>query len=225
MTNTDTEYFVESVDPTASKPIYVLLVEGDAPISFAIKMYTNCRFSHAMVSFDLDMQELYGFGIRFKNDIETGNRHGFHRENFTKSYANKNITVYAAYVSNDTYEKMKEYVEEFKHDKNSGKYDWSIILNCLLKIDKKITKSEYTQVCSTFVDAIFKQINVDLTGKEIPSPKDLSVAISERKPEFKLLYDGIGAEYDPRKLKSKLKSFVKAKYSRNVDENTSTINS
>ena len=170
-----------------------------------------------MLAFDLELNDLYGFDTTFKRDPETGNRHGFHRETFTKTYSNKDITVYATYVSNDSYTKMKNFVESFKTTKKSNRYDWSIIMNCLLNIDKKFTKSEYTQVCSTFVDAIFKQINVNLTGKTIPSPKDLSVAISERKPEFKLLYDGIGSGYNPKALKAKLRSFVKTKYSKQLD--------
>lgn len=210
-------YINEAVDTSLSKPVFVVLEGSNDPISLAIKMYTKSRFSHVMLAFDLELNDLYGFDTSFRRDPETGNRHGFHRETFRSTYSNKDITVYAAYVSNDSYSKMKEYVESFKNTKKSGKYDWSIILNCLLNIDKKYTKSEYTQVCSTFVDAIFKQINVNLTGKQIPSPKDLGIAISDRKPEFKLLYDGIGSDYNPKSLKSKLRSFTKTKYSKQLD--------
>ena len=214
----DTEIYTEAVDTSISKPIFVIFSDLNTFATNLVKFYMKTNATHVAISFDVDMHDVYGVGLKFEQDEESGNRHGFHREMFATKYENASIVVYTAYVSIDTFNKLKDYVDSFKHDKKSGKYDWSIILNSLLKIDKKFTKSEYTQICSTFVDAVFKQINVDLTGKEIPSPKDLNIAISERKPEFKLLYDGIGSDYDPKRLRSKLYSFTKTKYSKRLDE-------
>ena len=211
--------FQETVDVTENKPIYCVFVQGDEFVSHMIQKFTKCKYSHAIIAFDENLEDAYGYDTWFHKDVETGNRTGFHKEDLkSKTYENLNMTVFSAYVSNDNYKKLKDYVESFKNTKTSKVYDYGIILNSLLGIDKKPTKSEFKQVCSSFVDAILKQIGVDVSGKNIPSPKDLVDGIVSKPTEFVDVYDGNCWDYAASKIKKVLSSFATKKKSHAIGD-------
>ena len=211
----DDKYFKESVDVKKSKPIFIILESGSDIPSSLIKWWTKSPYSHAMLSLDAEMTDVYGFDTEFEKDFESGNKHGFHREDMSV-YDDQYIEIYAADVSLENYNKIKDYVYSFKEKGTSGKYDWSIILNSMLNIDKKNTADDKVQVCSTFVDAVLKQIDYDLTGKVIPSPKDLGTHLRENEHEFKAVYKGLGQDFNVGEVKRKLAAFSKSKDSNEI---------
>jgi hypothetical protein len=209
--NESYEAYTESVNTKRAKPIFTIVVEKNTGefISETISKVTKSDFTHTAIALDPELKDTYAFDMFFNKDEESGNKNGFHKVDITgDKYSHRKMSVYATYVSNEDYDKIKDMIEEFKKSPDSKKYDVSILALNLLKIDKKLSKSEYVQVCSTFVDSLFKAIGVDLTGKNIPTPIDIKDSIDEHHSQFCLVYDGGCSDYNSKQTKSILKKFV-----------------
>ena len=214
----EVDAFVESVDVTKNKPIYCIFVEGNMPWSHAIQKFTNSPYSHVMFAFDDKLTDAYAYDMVFKKDQTTGNTSGFHKTSIKDNrYDGLNMTVFSAYVSNDNHVKLEQYVESFNNTPKSS-YDFGIILNSLFHKDKKPSKSEYKQVCSTFVDSILKQINVNISDKSIPSPQDLASGMRNQPSGFVEVYSGTCRDYNASKITKVLTKFAAKKRSHAIGE-------
>ena len=79
-------------------PIFLILTEGRTPIiSNAIKKVTNSPFSHASISFDPSLKDIYSFNFGKKNN-------GFVKENIfiLGRNTNNNIGVFVFFVNSST---------------------------------------------------------------------------------------------------------------------------
>lgn len=177
------------------KPIFLVFTEGNSVVSKGIKFFTHSDVTHASISFDAAMTQVFSYNIK-------GNYVGMVKETMA-SFKDNRIHVFAFFAKNDTVDKMREYVTDFETHKTH--YDVQILVNKMLNIDIKPTQDKYRQVCSSFVDSILKAVNIDISGgKRIPAPSDLFNEAKTKINKIFEVYDGKATQYNHKLVKRKL---------------------
>ena len=199
----------ESVDDTKNAPIYFCFAQGKTPvISKAIQKATKSEFSHLSIAFDASLSNMYSFakgGVR-KEDIKG------------EYYKNIDVTIYGAYIAKDKVDKMKAICEDYIKNADKTKFDVGILLKKLIKKDGSLPKNEYRQVCTTFINKMLKDVDVELTDKNIPSPKEMKESVDSRDTQFIQLYDGKAYDYNSNDAKKSLITFKTSANSKAINE-------
>lgn len=205
----------ESVDTSSNSPVFIILSEGKTPVvSDIIKKKTKSAFSHAAISFDASLREMYSFADKRIYDMNTFKKQnkGFRVESiYSPDYMGKdiNIGVYAIYVDNSKIQQMKEYLQSYKHAKTE--FSWGTVMNKLFDIDKKSDRSKYHQICSSFVNTILKQADINMTDKNVPAPVDFANAFKSGDPNEVIdIFYGNSNDYDVKDANEKLMGFTKS---------------
>lgn len=186
----------EAVSKKTHKPVFIILTKGKTPIiSSGIQKVTKSEYSHASISFDSDLKELYSYNFRKENL-------GFVMEKL-ETIKDVPITVWCFFVESEVVENMKKKVYDFKtHDTH---YDFRMLPRFIRKKDIKPDDNEYNQVCSTFVDTILKAGNINLVRDiNMPSPADIYDGIKTRANTIFKVYDGPAGQYNGKKVKKKV---------------------
>lgn len=205
----DDEYFKESVDETKTKPIYVIFTDTKLIGSRSIKTFTHSDVNHASFALDPSFKKVFTFNR--KDGI------GFAVEDFsTDLFQKMDCRVYVAFVSNDDYNKMKSYIEYIQKNQMFTKYDWSVVRDMFFKKDAHA--NDFEGVCSTFVNNIFKAIDVNLTDKNSPNQEQLRQSIDVKKDMFKEIYSGKVSEMTEGMIVSNTKKFGKSKETHSINE-------
>lgn len=205
----DNEYFKESVDQTKHKPIYVIFTDTKLAGSRTIKAVTHSEVNHASFALDPSFETVYTFNR--KGGI------GFAVENFsTDLFQRMDCKVYTAYVGNDDFNKMKKYIEYVDKNQMFTKYDWGVVMEMFLKKDANAT--DFRGVCSTFVNNIFKAIDVNITNKKSPSQEDLRASIDLNKTQFHEVYSGPVSDMTESMIITETKKFAIDKKSHSLNE-------
>lgn len=186
----------ESINKDEHHPVFLIFNKGKTPIvSSTISAVTKSEYTHASISFSPDLNETYSYVMNPKV-------FGLVRETL-KSFGNTVISVYAFFVDDETMLNFKQRIHDFSS--NRTQYDFTICLNKILGVDAKYTKSQYSQVCSTFVDNILKSGNVNIVGDTvIPAPSDLYNGAKKYPNKIIRVFEGIATKYNVDKIKSKL---------------------
>lgn len=186
----------EAVSKKTHKPVFIVLTKGKTPIiSSGIQKVTKSEYSHASISFDPNLKELYSYNFRKENL-------GFVMEKL-ETIKDVPITVWCFFAESEVVENMKKKVYDFKtHDTH---YDFRMLPRFIRKKDVKPDDNEYNQVCSTFVDAILKAGNINLVRDiNMPSPADIYDGIKTRANTIFKVYDGPAGQYNGNKIKKKV---------------------
>lgn len=186
----------EAVSKKTHKPVFIMLTKGKTPIiSSSIQKVTKSEYSHASISFDPNLKELYSYNFRKENL-------GFVMEKL-ETIKNVPITVWCFFAESEVVENMKKKVYDFKtHD---TRYDFRMLPRFIRKKDVKPDDNEYNQVCSTFVDAVLKAGNINLVRDiNMPSPADIYDGIKTRANTIFKVYDGPAGQYNGNKIKKKV---------------------
>lgn len=186
----------EAVSKKTHKPVFIILTKGKTPIiSSGIQKVTKSEYSHASISFDSDLKELYSYNFRKENL-------GFVMEKL-ETIKNVPITVWCFFAESEVVENMKKKVYDFKtHDTH---YDFRMLPRFIRKKDIKPDDNEYNQVCSTFVDTVLKAGNINLVRDiNMPSPADIYDGIKTRANTIFKVYDGLAGQYNGKKIKKKV---------------------
>lgn len=196
----DDELLSESVNKSTHKPVLLIFTQGHTPIvSQGIKLFTGSEYSHASISFDPELKEVYSFNIREKA--------GFIKENLD-SFKDNIISVMAFFAPTKIVKQLKDKVKDFENNKTT--FDLRIFFNKILKIDHKVSKNEYHQVCSTFVDTVLKSGNINLVGDiEIPDPGQLYDHAKAIPNKIIEVFNDVATKYDGKKTKKKINSLLK----------------
>lgn len=191
----------EAVSKETHKPVFIILTKGKTPIiSSAIQKATKSEYSHASISFDPELKELYSYNFRKENL-------GFVMEKL-ETIKDVPITVWCFFADSEVVDKMKEKIYDFKTHKTH--YDFRILPRILVKKDIKPDDNEYNQVCSTFVDYILKIGNINLVKDiNMPSPADIYDGIKTRSNVIFNVYDGPANQYNGKKIRNKVKYLIK----------------
>ena len=196
----DDELLSEAANKSTHKPVLLIFTQGHTPIvSQGIKLVTGSPYSHASISFDPELKEVYSFNIREKA--------GFIKENLD-SFKDNIISVMAFFAPTKIVKQLKDKVKDFENNKTT--FDLRIFFNKLLKIDHKVSKNEYHQVCSTFVDTVLKSGNINLVGDiEIPDPGQLYDHAKAIPNKIIEVFNDVATKYDGKKTKKKINSLLK----------------
>lgn len=205
----DDEILSESVSKSTHKPVFLIFTQGSTPIvSQGIKLFTGSEYSHASISFDPELNEVYSFNIREKS--------GFIRENLS-SFGGNVISVMTFFAPNKIVQQLKDKVKDFEDNKTT--FDLRIFLNKILHIDHKVSKNEYHQVCSTFVDTVLKSGNINLTGDiNIPDPGQLYDHAKSMPNKIIEVFNDKAPKYDGKKTKRKLTTLLKSSDIEGIEE-------
>ena len=196
----DDELLSEAANKSTHKPVLLIFTQGHTPIvSQGIKLVTGSPYSHASISFDPELKEVYSFNIREKA--------GFIKENLD-SFKDNIISVMAFFAPTKIVKQLKDKVKDFENNKTT--FDLRIFFNKILKIDHKVSKNEYHQVCSTFVDTVLKSGNINLVGDiEIPDPGQLYDHAKAIPNKIIEVFNDVATKYDGKKTKKKINSLLK----------------
>lgn len=186
------------------KPIYVVFVEGKSYISAAIKYVTKDIYSHAAISLDSSLKNMYSFGIS-KTSKSEGD--GFRIETIDDAPIGSRIRVFTFFVSNNIYKKIKEFIDSFKTNMIKTKYSYTNLLTYLFNIPYN---REWSLICSQFVDRCLKAAEINVSGKDssLLSPHDLNISL-EKNNKIYNIYAGFASQYNKKKVDSLIKSLSK----------------
>lgn len=201
----------EAVSKKTHKPVFIMLTKGKTPIiSSSIQKVTKSEYSHASISFDPNLNELYSYNFRKENL-------GFVMEKL-ETIKEVPITVWCFFAESEVVENMKKKVYDFKtHDTH---YDFRMLPRFIRKKDIKPDDNEYNQVCSTFVDTILKAGNINLVKDiNMPSPADIYDGIKTRANTIFKVYDGPAGQYNGSKIKKKVEYLLNKDTTEAVVEN------
>lgn len=212
----DDEILSESVSKSTHKPVFLIFTQGSTPIvSQGIKLFTGSEYSHASISFDPELNEVYSFNIREKS--------GFIRENLS-SFGENVISVMTFFAPNKIVQQLKNKVKDFEDNKTT--FDLRIFLNKILHIDHKVSKNEYHQVCSTFVDTVLKSGSINLTGDiNIPDPGQLYDHAKSMPNKIIEVFNDKAPKYDGKKTKRKLSTLLKSSDIEGIEESYKDLES
>ena len=198
----DNDVIEETISLTTHKPVFLIFVQGKTPIvSSGIKYFTKSDYSHSALAFDSKLDVIHSYNI-------SGN--GVVRENIT-DYKDAIISVMAFFAPNKIVESMKDRIQDFENHKTD--YDFSILVNKVFKIDKKLTDNEYKQVCSTFVDTVLQSGKVDLSKDiNVPDPGQLYNSAKSIPNKIIEVYKGPADKYNAKKVDRKLNSLLKKNF-------------
>ena len=186
----------EAVSKKTHKPVFIVLAKGKTPIiSSSIQKVTKSEYSHASISFDPNLNELYSYNFRKENL-------GFVMEKL-ETIKDVPIAVWCFFAESEVVENMKKKVYDFKtHDTH---YDFRMLPRFIKKKDIKPDDNEYNQICSTFVDTILKAGNINLVKDiNMPSPADIYDGIKTRANTIFKVYDGPAGQYNGGKIRKKV---------------------
>lgn len=142
-----------TVQGTEAYPVYVLLTHSGTVLSNAIKFVTKEPYSHASISFDESLEEMYSFGRKYKDNPLIGT---FVSESIKKGlYADVQDTasysLYVTFVTKEQLDSMKERLKYFQEDGVRFKYSFIGLIN--FKMGKE-SDSMNSFFCSQFVDHV-----------------------------------------------------------------------
>lgn len=185
----------ETVD-NSHEPVFLVLTKGKTPIiSQGIKFVTKSEYSHASITFDPKLEEVYSFNMRKES-------FGFVREN-KSSFKENFISVFAFFAPKNIVNKLKETVYDFGNHKTT--FDLKIFANKIFHINHKASNNEYNQVCSTFVDTVLQSGGINLVGdQKIPAPSDIYNGAKSEPNKIFEVYNGIAPKYDGKKVKRQI---------------------
>ena len=165
------------------KKIYFVLTYTGTILSKIVHIYTGQEFSHASLSLDKDLTEMYSFGRYWaynpfiggfiKEDIDSGTFKRFH---------NTKAAIYSLEVTEWQYKKIKKEIERMK--KSKDKYTFNTLGLAAILFDKKL-KRKNKYYCSEFVKHLVEVGNVENDLPDIVRPQDF-----ESIDNIELIYKG-----------------------------------
>lgn len=168
-----------------NRKIYVLLTQFPGFSSKALRIWTQCPYTHVSIGLDEDMNTYYSFVFKgfIIEDIDRYNRPG--RPPFP-------CELYSMEVSEETYQEVRDYIDTFVRKRSRLHYSRVGLALSLAGIPWKI-KDGY--ICSYFVAEILQKC----TGAKLKKhsmlcmPKDFS-----RSRHLKMVFRGDLQRYSRR---------------------------
>lgn len=194
-------------------PVYICLFSGKALHSRAIEWYTHTEWSHAAMSFDSSMKQMYTFNAN-NNVSANGKSAGFTIESIEKYWKidpSIKFKVHALFVTAAQRDMMKDAVDWYIRHQNETKYSMKTIINIFFKKASDFGnefKNKTEMVCSQFVYTILAIANLKLgvtKDASLVSPGDLDKSIDDRL--FSMFIGGIGI-YSSKKIDSMCRKII-----------------
>ena len=146
-------HFYDKIDEAATDnkklyPVYIMLVHSGTTVSNVIKAVSHSEFSHASISFDSSMDQMYSFARKDPRNPFIG---GFRFESIGKGFYDQKEIPYAVYMvpcTESQIKKMKKRLSFFEKSATKFKFDFTGLIKNYLGI---VDNPEYRWFCSRFV--------------------------------------------------------------------------
>lgn len=164
--------------------LYVLLTKTPLKTGKFLRKVTGYEYNHCSVSFDNNFKVLYSFSRKYKNSTFYA---GLVKESslrYTINEQKTKVKIFKIGLTNETYKKLKAYLEDLIEHEDEYIYNYLSILTYLFH--KKVNvKKAYT--CCDFTVHILKDFCelVNFKEKDYCSIKELSEILEEYK-----IYEG-----------------------------------
>lgn len=194
-------------------PVYICLFSGKALHSRAIEWYTHAEWSHAAMSFDSSMKQMYTFNAN-NNVSADGKSAGFTIESIEKYWKidpSIKFKVHALFVTAAQRDMMRDAVDWYIKHQDDTKYSMKTIINIFFKKASDFGnefKNKTEMVCSQFVYTILAIANLKLKvtkDASLVSPGDLDKSIDDRL--FNMFIGGIGI-YNSKKIDNMCRKII-----------------
>lgn len=194
-------------------PVYICLFSGKALHSRAIEWYTHTEWSHAAMSFDSSMKQMYTFNAN-NNVSADGKSAGFTIESIEKYWKidpSIKFKVHALFVTAAQRDMMRDAVDWYIKHQDDTKYSMKTIINIFFKKASDFGnefKNKTEMVCSQFVYTILAIANLKLRvtkDASLVSPGDLDKSIDDRL--FNMFIGGIGI-YNSKKIDNMCRKII-----------------
>lgn len=164
--------------------LYVLLTKTPLKTGKFLRRVTGYEYNHCSLSFDSDFKVLYSFSRKYKNSTFYA---GLVKESSLRYTANEQKTkvkIFKIGLTEETYIKLKDYLEDLKKHEDEYIYNYLSILTYLFHKRVNVKKA-YT--CCEFTVHILKDFCeiAKLKEKDYCSIKELSEKLDEYK-----IYEG-----------------------------------
>lgn len=185
----------EETSESVLKPIFIVFEEGLSAFSNIVKKATKGIYSHAAIAFDSTMKKIYSYGIE---ESINGAKGGFIVEDIAKKDPDRHFGVFAVFVDNEIYQKIKDNVDFFISNAKQTAYNYANILAMTFHIP---VQDSNNMICSQFVDRMLKLGGIDITKKSssLVDPNYLHRVSKANKSIYKL-YEGTNKNYKPSKI-------------------------
>lgn len=153
------------------KKIYIVLTHTGTMLSTGIKIFTGNMYTHASISLDQNMEEMYSFGRLNPYNPFIG---GFVKEGINigtfKRFKNTKTEIYSLEITEEEYKKLEEIILKFEENKDAYKFNFIGLI--LAGLNKKY-KRENKYYCSQFVREIMEQSEIKIEGiSKVIKPED-----------------------------------------------------
>lgn len=188
-------------------PIFVVLVSGQKLHSKGIKWFTDSEWSHASLSLESSLDEMYTFTTGIDNAPNKRHKTGFAidtKERYLREDPHMKVKVYALFITPEQKANIKEAIKWYIDHQDETAYSFKSILNIFFrKPTKRKMKSgdKCKMICSQFVYSILSLVNFRMRkskdGSTI-SPADIDELSNDTR--FYTVYQGGIDKYDQIKV-------------------------
>lgn len=193
------ELYVEEVAKSVRvKPVFIVTSYTNTPFGKAIKTFTHSEYTHAAISFDTSLEELYSFNAdpKYNSDRYKG---GISRESlssYIESYNRTIIQVNCIFLKPSDFDIVKNTLDDLLDNAEKTKYDYGNIINILIGRAKD---TGMAMVCSQFVAYILHTADIRLLDKSdnTVTPKDLSTITN---PKVYKIFEGYAKDYEKKRI-------------------------
>ena len=171
------------------KKVYIVLTYTGTLLSSLIRVFTRDKYCHCSLALDKELNEMYSFGrLTAYNPLVGGfTREGIHFGTF-KRFKKTTSEVLELKVTDKSYKKIIEIIDEYKHKRERYGYDF---IGLVVAISGKKFKRPKHFYCSDFVKDVFNRAGVDNNLPKIPKPEDFKKIKNTR-----LIYEGLLRQYN-----------------------------
>lgn len=176
-------------------PIFIVTSYTETTFGKIIRKWTNGRYTHASITFDTTLKQLYSFN--FSNGIHLGGGLSIESiDKYLEDCRDALIKVQAIFVKPKELRVVKTKLDEYIANYKSLHYGTDKLLNIAFNREK--STDDLSMVCSEFVARLLSFANIDLAnGKStnIVTPLDLANTLHKN---VYLIYEGLADRYDTK---------------------------
>lgn len=203
----------ESVDGSELYPVYIVTSYTDTKFGKIIRKASDCYYTHAAISFESNLHEMYSFGNSGTlSNSKLGGMTCESLNDYIKTSKNAVILVSVVFVKEKDYKKLLAFFDEYLNNSRNTRYNYSNLFN-VLKNKPIPNMPSLSYICSQFVDSLFKFISIDMTNKpsNLVTPEDIA-NLHNVKPTVYKLFEGKAVDYNVSRIERILdKMYSKAK--------------
>ena len=185
------------------KPVFIVLSFTNTAFGKVINAWKGGHYSHASIAFEPDLKHMYSFN--FDNNLNTGGGLSFESiDEYLSKFDEARIKVMTIFVTASQHAKIRAKLDYFISNVEKTRYDVSNIFRIIFN---KVGSNDYNlkMICSQFVDAMLRVVNIDLTNKStnLVAPDDFEKV--KNKKVF-ILFEGLIRDYNPKAIAVKVKA-------------------